>query len=197
MSGSMRLCPWPSQRRSVCCLASCRELRHALQPATPLDPALLLARRRPPRCPPRAASPPGARGGGAADRHAELAAGLKDSLGASLMLHGAPFRVTHEDGRAQRMESSTFMLKKWLFTGACGCACVGRWVGGWVGGWGWGGGGGGSAEPIQVLLAVQSLPHAACSAVSPACRILPRTLTHSCSCRACRRLLVPPSCSIV
>jgi len=48
---------------------------------------------------------------------ATLAAALKDALGASLVPHRAPFRVTYDSGRAIRMESSTFMVKKWLFTG--------------------------------------------------------------------------------
>ncbi|KAL4859186.1 putative aldo-keto reductase 2 [Chlorella vulgaris] len=45
-----------------------------------------------------------------------LAGELKDCLGASLVLHKAPFRLTHEAGRALRLETSAFMLKKWLFT---------------------------------------------------------------------------------
>ncbi|PSC71010.1 Tbc2 translation chloroplastic isoform B [Micractinium conductrix] len=46
----------------------------------------------------------------------QLAAALKDALGACLVLHKAPFRVTYEAGVATRLESSNFMLKKWLFT---------------------------------------------------------------------------------
>ena len=57
----------------------------------------------------------------------QLAAALKDALGACLVLHKAPFRVTYEAGVATRLESSNFMLKKWLFTGEL-------WVVGWVGG---------------------------------------------------------------
>ena len=49
----------------------------------------------------------------------QLAAALKGALGASLVLHKAPFRITFEAGRAQRLESSSFMVKKWLFSGAC------------------------------------------------------------------------------
>lgn len=50
---------------------------------------------------------------------AALAVRLKGELGASLVQHQAPFRVAQEDGRAQRLESSTFMVKKWLFSGGC------------------------------------------------------------------------------
>jgi hypothetical protein len=60
----------------------------------------------------------------------QLAGALKGTLGASLVLHKAPFRVTFEAGRAQRLESSTFMVKKWLFSGEC-CSW-GRQAAGWL-----------------------------------------------------------------
>lgn len=47
-----------------------------------------------------------------------LASRLKGELGASLVRHRAPFRLTQQDGRAQRIESSTMMVRKWLFSGA-------------------------------------------------------------------------------
>ncbi|KAL4426696.1 hypothetical protein ABPG77_004752 [Micractinium sp. CCAP 211/92] len=46
----------------------------------------------------------------------QLGAALKAALGASLVAHKAPFRLSFEGGRAVRMESATFMIKKWLFT---------------------------------------------------------------------------------
>lgn len=55
-------------------------------------------------------------GDGGSSPSALLSSELKGALGASLVLHKAPFRVTYADGRAMRMESSTFMVKKWLFS---------------------------------------------------------------------------------
>ncbi|KAL4458727.1 hypothetical protein ABPG75_013592 [Micractinium tetrahymenae] len=46
----------------------------------------------------------------------QLNAALKAALGASLVAHKAPFRLSFEGGRATRMESATFMVRKWLFT---------------------------------------------------------------------------------
>lgn len=58
----------------------------------------------------------GMAGAGAADA-AAVAARVKGELGASLVAHGAPFRVSAEGGRAQRLESSSAMVRKWLFSG--------------------------------------------------------------------------------
>lgn len=75
--------------------------------------------------------------GGGADA-AAVAARMKGELGASLVAHRAPFRLSAEGGRAQRLESSSAMARKWLFSGerassqgkgsaGAGSAGGGRW----------------------------------------------------------------------
>lgn len=73
-------------------------------------------------------------GGGVSDRAAtQVLSRLKGELGASLVRFGAPFRLVQEGGRAQRIESSTAMVRKWLFSGRWrAMAGLGRLGGVWA-----------------------------------------------------------------
>jgi hypothetical protein len=125
------LCGWlqpslPAHSWLSPCAASAGSSTQLLGPQLPAVPGEVVqpGARQPPACAPCAAAlllHPAPDAGQSehvpAEEGAAAAAALKDALGATLVLAGAPFRVAHEAGRAQRMESSAFMLRKWLFTG--------------------------------------------------------------------------------
>lgn len=46
-----------------------------------------------------------------------VASALKGAVGSCLVTHKSPFRLSQEAGRASRLEASTAMVKRWLFTG--------------------------------------------------------------------------------
>jgi hypothetical protein len=46
-----------------------------------------------------------------------LAPALKGAVGASLVTHKSPFRLSVESGRPSRLEASAQMVRRWLFNG--------------------------------------------------------------------------------